>query len=91
MNTKAKGNRQEHRSMQLLESPGYCCTKSGASLGVFDVVAIGPTDVVLLQCKSNDWRAASRWKAFATFAARRSARNSSTSGAIAPACPMCAL
>lgn len=28
-------------------------TWSAVSLGIFDIVAIGPTDVV--QCRSNDW------------------------------------
>jgi hypothetical protein len=26
-----------------------------ASLGIFDIVSIGPSDVVLVQTKSNDW------------------------------------
>lgn len=52
-NTKAKGSRAERRSMKLLEAAGYCCTKSGASLGVFDVIGISATDFVLVQCKSN--------------------------------------
>lgn len=55
MNAKAKGTRNEHRSMALLEAAGYSCTRAAASLGIFDIVAIGPTDVVLVQCKSNDW------------------------------------
>jgi Holliday junction resolvase len=55
MNAKAKGSRQEHRSMRLLEASGYACTRSGASLGVCDIIGIGPCDVVLVQCKSRDW------------------------------------
>jgi hypothetical protein len=55
MNTKAKGSRNERRSIELLESAGYACTRAAASLGVFDVVGVGPSDVVLLQCKSNEW------------------------------------
>jgi Holliday junction resolvase len=55
VNTKAKGTKNEHRSMTILEAAGYACTRSGASLGVFDIVGIGPTDVVLLQVKSNRW------------------------------------
>ena len=55
VNTKRKGSRNERRSMRLLEAAGYQCTKSGASLGVWDIIAIGPTDVILLQCKSRDW------------------------------------
>jgi Holliday junction resolvase len=54
-NTKAKGNNREHKTMQLLEAAGYACTRSGASLGAWDVIGIGPTDVVLVQVKSNQW------------------------------------
>lgn len=55
MNAKRKGSRNEHRSMKLLESLGYCCTRAAASLGVWDIVGIGPTDIVLVQTKSNSW------------------------------------
>ena len=55
MNTKAKGNRNEHRSIAILEAAGYRCTRSAASLGEWDIVGIGSTDVVLVQVKSNDW------------------------------------
>ena len=52
MNTKRKGTRAEHRAIRLLESAGYCCTRAAGSLGLFDVVAIGPADVKLIQVKS---------------------------------------
>lgn len=55
MNTKAKGAKNERRSMALLEASGFRCTKSGASLGCFDVVGISLSGVVLVQCKSNRW------------------------------------
>lgn len=55
MNTKKKGNRNEHRTMRLLETAGYRCTRAAASLGEWDVIGIGTTDVVLVQVKSNDW------------------------------------
>lgn len=55
MNTKRKGNRNEHRSMQLLEAAGYACTRAAASLGVFDIIGVGSTDVVLVQVKTRDW------------------------------------
>jgi Holliday junction resolvase len=54
MNTKRKGSRAEHRAMKILESSGYSCTRAAASLGVFDVVAIGARDVRLIQVKSGD-------------------------------------
>ena len=55
MNCKAKGSRAERRSMRLLESAGYACSRAAASLGVFDIVAIGSTDVALVQVKTRDW------------------------------------
>lgn len=55
MNTKKKGTRNEHRSMQLLEAAGYRCTRAAGSLGEWDVIGIGPTDIVLLQSKTRDW------------------------------------
>ena len=53
MNKKAKGNRNEYKTIRLLESLGYQCMRSAASLGAFDVIGISKTDVVLVQVKSN--------------------------------------
>lgn len=55
MNCKAKGNRNEAKTMRLLEALGYACTRSAASLGVFDVIGISSVDVVCCQVKSNQW------------------------------------
>lgn len=55
MNRKAKGTKNGHRSMRLLKSMGYACTRAAASPVVWDVVAIGSRDVILLQVKSRDW------------------------------------
>lgn len=55
MNCKRKGARNEYKSIRLLESLGYSCIRSAASMGPFDVVAISESDIVLLQVKSNDW------------------------------------
>jgi hypothetical protein len=41
--------------MRLLEAAGYACTRSAASLGPWDIVAIGSADVVLVQVKTGDW------------------------------------
>lgn len=54
-NAKAKGNRNEKRSMRILEASGYSCTRSAASLGEWDIIGVGPTDFVLCQVKSNRW------------------------------------
>ena len=55
MNAKRKGTHNEHRSMAILESSGYACTRAAASLGVFDIIGVGSTDVVLVQVKTRDW------------------------------------
>lgn len=55
MNAKRKGTHNEHRSIAILEAAGYRCTRAAASLGVWDVIGIGPTDFVLCQVKTRDW------------------------------------
>lgn len=52
-NCKAKGNRCEHKSIQMLEAAGYRCTRAAASLGDWDIIGIGSTDIVLVQVKAN--------------------------------------
>ena len=52
MNAAAKGRRRnEHRSMAVLESAGYRCTRSAASLGAWTSPA-SSRDVVLCQVKT---------------------------------------
>ena len=55
MNRKAKGARSEKKSVEYLEARGYRCTKSAGSLGEWDIIGIGDSDVVLVQVKSNNW------------------------------------
>jgi Holliday junction resolvase len=55
MNCKKKGNRNEHHSIALLEAADYACCRSAASLGTWDIIAIGSTDTVLVQVKTRDW------------------------------------
>ncbi len=74
MNTKAKGSRNEHRSIQLLEAAGYAVTRAAASLGVFDLIAIGPADLVLCQVKSNRWPGAQEVEAIKAFICPPNAR-----------------
>ena len=52
---KRKGSRNEHRTIRLLEAAGYRCTRSAASLGDWDVIGIGPNDIVLVQVKTGRW------------------------------------
>ena len=44
MNAKAKGTRNERRSVMLIEATGYCCTRSAASLGERHIVGVGSQD-----------------------------------------------
>lgn len=55
MNTKRKGSVNEHRSIAILEAAGYRCTRAAGSLGTWDVIGIGPIDIVLVQVKTRDW------------------------------------
>ena len=50
--SKRKGSRAELKAIRMLEALGYCCTKAGGSLGVFDVIALGPNDVRCIQVKA---------------------------------------
>ena len=58
MNGKAKGARAERRAIRILEAAGYVCTKAGGSLGLFDVIGIGPSDVRCIQVKANEYLSA---------------------------------
>lgn len=42
--------------MRMLEAQGYSCTRAAASLGVWDVIAIGPHDIRAIQVKSGGAR-----------------------------------
>jgi len=53
--------------MQLLEAAGYACTRAAASLGVFDIVGTGPSDIVLVQCKTRDWPGAAEMETIRDF------------------------
>ncbi len=51
MTAKSRGTSAEHRAIADLERAGYHVTRSSASLGALDVVAIGPTGVRGVQVK----------------------------------------
>lgn len=53
MNTSAKGARAERRGRRVLEAEGYTVVRAGASLGVFDLVAIRRDGLLLVQVKRN--------------------------------------
>ncbi len=55
MNTKAKGTRLERKALKLLESVGYQCLRSAASLGPFDIIALNRLGTRCIQVKANSW------------------------------------
>lgn len=73
-NTKAKGSRNERRSMAILEAAGYQCTKSGASLGCWDIIGIGANDIVLLQVKTRDYPGSAEMETLKNFVAPHNAK-----------------
>ena len=55
MNAKAKGTRNEHRSMALFEALGYQTMRSAASLSTWDFHAWCGTEGVYVQVKTGRW------------------------------------
>lgn len=55
MNTAAKGRRKEWKVREELEGKGFSVTRSAASKGTFDLVAIGAETIILIQSKTNGW------------------------------------
>lgn len=55
MNSKRKGTRLEHKTIQMLKAAGYTCIRSAASLGAFDIIAINPLGIRAIQVKANAW------------------------------------
>jgi Holliday junction resolvase len=74
MNARQKGTRNEHRSIALLEAAGYYCIRSSLSAGVFDVVGISATDIVLVQVKTRDWPYAAEMANLKAFVAPANTR-----------------
>jgi Holliday junction resolvase len=66
-NAKRKGTRNERKSMVILETAGYRCTRSAASLGEWDLIGVGSTDVVLCQVKTRDWPSRAEREALQLF------------------------
>ena len=54
-NAKQKGTRNEHRSKRLLETAGYRVTRAAGSLGLWDLVGLGPQGAVVCEVKTRGW------------------------------------
>jgi Holliday junction resolvase len=50
-----RGRRTEERSIKILKADGYTVTRSAGSRGVWDLIGIRRTDVVLVQVKMRRW------------------------------------
>jgi len=74
MNCKRKGTRNEHRSRVLLEAAGYSVTRAAASLGAWDLIGVGSTDIVLVQVKTRDYPSAAEMETLKLFVAPPNAR-----------------
>ena len=53
INAKQKGARRERQCRKTMEEAGWWVMKAGGSLGLFDIVALGPMSILLIQVKSN--------------------------------------
>lgn len=53
--SRRKGSHNERRTIALLEADGYYCVRAAGSFGLFDVVGIRSTDIVLVQVKTHRW------------------------------------
>ncbi len=71
---KRKGTRNEYKSRRLLESAGYAVCRAAASLGVWDLIGVSATDVVLVQVKTRDWPGAAEMETLKGFPAPANAR-----------------
>jgi Holliday junction resolvase len=74
MNAKAKGSRNERKSIAILEAAGYQCMKAGGSLGVWDIIGIGSRDFVLVQVKTSVWPCGVELETIQNFIAPANAR-----------------
>lgn len=69
MNSAAKGRRQEHRSIAVLEAAGYECLRSAASKTIWDIAAFSSTDTLLVQVRSSRWPSPAEREAMVLFPA----------------------
>ena len=74
MNTKAKGTRLERKTRDALIRDGYRVQRAGASLGEWDLIAIGPLDILLVQVKCGRWPGSAEMSRMTAFPAPFNAR-----------------
>lgn len=71
MNAEGKGTRNEHRSKAIFEA-AVC--RAAASLGVWDLIGVSASDVVLCQVKTRDWPGAAGIETLRSFQAPANCR-----------------
>lgn len=74
MRGKAKGTRNEYKSRRILEAAGYYVVRSAGSHGIFDLIGIGTTDLVLCQVKTTCWPSLLELEQIREFQAPENAR-----------------
>jgi hypothetical protein len=75
MNIKRKGTAREHRSVRLSNPQVIAASEPVASLGAWDLISIGSTDVVLVQVKSRDGPGTAKMEVLREFPCPPSGRN----------------
>ena len=71
MSTKRKGIRAERLAKKMLEKAGYLVVRSSASLGPFDIIAIGPHGSLrLIQVKKGTQATRAEREALAELASK---------------------
>jgi hypothetical protein len=68
---------------------GYACTRAAASLGAWDIIGIGSTDIVLCQVKTRDWPGTVEMETLKAFHADITAGSWCIAGGIDSAHPTC--
>ncbi len=53
MSNYSKGRKREYDVMDILKKAGYQCLRTAGSHGMWDVIAIGPSNIRLIQVKLN--------------------------------------
>lgn len=69
-----QGTRAEKRSTAVLERDGYKVTRSAGSRGVWDLIGVRRTDVVLVQVKTRRWPKSVEMRRLKEFACPKGVR-----------------
>jgi len=72
--TRKGTHKNEHRSKAILEAAGYAVCRAAASLGVWDLVGISATDVVLCRVMAGEWPGTAEMETLREFVAPPNAR-----------------